>query len=463
MYYPVSSFSKKILSETFFSCHRLLSSLGQEKIFEHFYTLAFTEQLHLLHQIQSLDINLFKRQRRTLRLPKKRLSYTPLKNAPLEKDHSFLHADGVKLMAQGKTGCIIMAAGRGSRLDPNNPKGTFPISLVKNKSLFQLICEKTCAASTLCNQKLPIAFMLSPENFSPVLRYFQKHKFFGLDRDQIFFFISPTAPLFNNAGSLFLQNPYTIAADSLGNGALPQAFDKSTILDQWKKAGVEMINIIPVDNPLALPFDPVLFAYHATQKSDVTIKAISSTHSHESVGILVKDERQRTLIVDYSDLDERQKTNLDLQSYPLVNSGMYCFSSDFLKQSSQLPLSLHKVYKRTPCNMSLVPCWKFEYFLFDLFAFTDKVSTLVYNRYECFAPLKTLKGVNNPEDVQKIVMTHEKNLVTNLIGKTNLSNEVLEVDADFYYPSSQTIENWEQKVFFLNSCAEVLCKKILPT
>jgi UDP-N-acetylglucosamine pyrophosphorylase len=45
---------------------------------------------------------------------------------------------GREVIAKGEVGLVILAGGMGSRLKWNKPKGTFPISNVLKKSLFQI-------------------------------------------------------------------------------------------------------------------------------------------------------------------------------------------------------------------------------------------------------------------------------------------------------------------------------------
>jgi UDP-N-acetylglucosamine/UDP-N-acetylgalactosamine diphosphorylase len=70
-------------------------------------------------------------------------------------------------------GCILIAGGQGSRLRFNGPKGMYPISPIKNKSLFQLFAEKTLAAGLQVGKMLRLAIMTSPYNHEETMRYFQ--------------------------------------------------------------------------------------------------------------------------------------------------------------------------------------------------------------------------------------------------------------------------------------------------
>ena len=45
--------------------------------------------------------------------------------------------------------------------------------------------------------------------------------------------------------------------------------------------------------------------------------------------------------------------------------------------------------------------FKFEYFIFDLLPFAEKVEVLLYPRELCFCPLKNAEGENSPKTVEK--------------------------------------------------------------
>ncbi len=68
--------------------------------------------------------------------------------------------------AKGKCATLVLAGGQGRRLGFEKPKGCFPISLIKKKTLFQLIAEKVVAAAASLDIDFPLqlAIMCSPLN-----------------------------------------------------------------------------------------------------------------------------------------------------------------------------------------------------------------------------------------------------------------------------------------------------------
>src|SRR5437868_7064756 len=115
---------------------------------------------NLLKQIESIDIPTLVSQQKTLKEKS-----TP-SSLPLEAFNDYAHAGnpddfelGKKLIAEGKVGCLLIAGGQGTRLRFDGPKGLFPITPIKHKSLFQYFAEKVISAGKQAGKKLPLAIM----------------------------------------------------------------------------------------------------------------------------------------------------------------------------------------------------------------------------------------------------------------------------------------------------------------
>lgn len=106
--------------------------------------------------------------------------------ATVENDATLI---GKETLKHKKVGAIVMAGGSGTRLGWRGPKGTYPITPINKKSLFQTIVEKTRWASDAAETSLPLAIMTSRENHEQTINYFQTNNFFGLSKDSIDFFL----------------------------------------------------------------------------------------------------------------------------------------------------------------------------------------------------------------------------------------------------------------------------------
>src|SRR3972149_8197563 len=119
---------------------------------------------------------------------------------------------GRALLREGKLGCLILAGGLGSRLGHEGPKGTYPITPIRKKSLFQLFAEKIRAAENRYQTTIPLAVMTSPQNHEETIRFFETHNYFGLKKENLFFFSQHELPLLDEK-----RYPLSVKAPD-GNG-----------------------------------------------------------------------------------------------------------------------------------------------------------------------------------------------------------------------------------------------------
>lgn len=432
-----------------------LRSIGQQHLFKFFDELSSEDQINFLEQIDTLNIPTFRMQQQVLEshhhYPLRLLD--PFVNYSLSGNHNDTSI-GQRLINEGKVGCLIIAGGQGTRLKVNGPKGMYPVSLIKRKSLFQLFAEKVLAASHLAERKLEIAVMTSKINHQQTLDFFEENSFFGLDPMQVSFFTQGTLPLLSHEGDLFLETKGHIAVGPDGNGSTLQHFFNSSICNDWYTKGIRYVNTILIDNPLADPFDAELIGHQKNQGADVLIKCSTRNSAKENVGVLVNHEG-KVKVIEYSELPEEEKSATDesgLLKHRCANLSLFCFSIDFIKKVSKTELPLHLAHKAAPFldeeGSTIHPAkpnaWKFEKFIFDVLPYALKVRALLYPREECFAPLKNAHGDASLESVQKSLLKRDREVISKLTGKT--PPEVpIELSQEFYYPTENLKKQWEGK------------------
>jgi UDP-N-acetylglucosamine/UDP-N-acetylgalactosamine diphosphorylase len=246
-------------------------------------------------------------------------------------------------------GCILLAGGQGSRLGVQGPKGMFSIG---GKSLFQWICER---APT---QNFPIAVMTSPLNHEETVDFFKKNNNFG--REISFFQQEMQGQMPNGNGSVFR---------SFAASGLAEIFEE-----------IDLLTIVPVENPLADPADLRLIGFARKTNSDVVIKCVK--RDSPSMGALVEREG-RIEIVEYIDLDPAEE-------YKYSNTGMMAISFPFFLEMKDVDLPLHWVKKKGTM--------KGEKFIFDVLPFGN-VSALCYEKKSCYAPLKTKDSIVSVQEI----------------------------------------------------------------
>lgn len=409
----------------------LLKALHQEKLVPLIENLSSQDLERLLNALQAVSWETLLQQQAVLQEKIPSQSHFQQPDAfDYIQDCSGIEQKGLQLIQEGKVACIVVAGGQGTRLGSAAPKGCFPISVERKKSLFELIAEKTRSAGDRAGRLLPLIIMTSPDNRKETESFFQKNSLFGLAPEQLYFIQQDTLPFLTPEGELFFLDKGMLAAGPDGNGGSLQVLAKSGILEKLKKQGVKYLNFILVDNPLADPFDPSLVGYHALQKAEVTIKCVERIDETEKVGILVQ-EKGRVKVKEYSELSLVDQA----ERFTLANISLFCFSITFAEKTVNAHLPLHAAFKSSPqmlADGTVVKrdepsIWKFERFIFDLLDFSERTAILVYPRESCFAPLKKLSDL---PVIQDVMIRQDRKMMHELTGKIY---DTKEIERSYYY------------------------------
>lgn len=267
-----------------------------------------------------------------------------------------------------KTGVVILAGGQGSRLGVKGPKGLFP---VLNKTLFEWICEKVPPS-------VPLAIMTSPFNHAETVSFFEKNCNF---KREISFFSQAILPLLSE------KKKATGMLGPDGNGGVFKELARSGILEKFEKQGIQIISIVPIENPLADPLDPCFLSYLETSNADLIVKCIEESEANPNMGALVQREG-RLEIVEYTELDPSR-------AYRYRYAGMMACTLELAQSLSKIEFPLHWVWKKAKDQFA----WKGERFLFDACLFARAAIALCFPRGEIYAPLKSLENLYSVEKI----------------------------------------------------------------
>ncbi|NGX54653.1 MAG: putative uridylyltransferase [Chlamydiae bacterium] len=435
----------KLHKDVLLSCEEAkLKRIGQDHLFERWDELTKSQKDHLLMQIEQLDERVFHQES----------SPRPLSPQPLQEFFSSGSQDdqerGKRLIAEGKCACLVLAGGMATRLRFKGPKGCFPVSIGKNKTLFQLLAEKVKAASKAAKRPLQLAIMTSPLNHVETETYFVQNGFFGLEPPQVHFFFQEMWPLLDFQKRLFLQAPDQIGFGPNGNGGALRRLYRSGLWQSWKEQSIERVSLISIDNPLADPFDAELFGFHARREDEVTLKAVSRSEPKEKVGVVVRME-DKIAVVDYMELSpEVREAHVDgALKYSVANIGLFCFCMDFIEKVAEKTLPIHGVKKSVKMMDKDLPkepnVWKFEEFIFDLLPFSEKSSVLIYPRNKTFAPLKNIEGEDSIKTVQAALQAADREVYQRISGVTPPPESQFELAQEFYYPTEEFTARWKGK------------------
>jgi len=323
------------------------------------------------------------------------------------------HTAGVKLLKEGGVAAFLVAGGQATRLGYDKPKGTYPITPVKNKTLFQLHAEKIIAASRRYGKRIPWYIMTSIANHGDTTGFFEEHDYFGLPRGDVHFFPQDMIPAVDKDGKFLLEEKGRISMNPNGHGGSLLALKKSGALADMKKRGIEEIFYFQVDNVLVKICDPVFIGYHHLEGAEMSTKVVSKAHAEEKVGI-VGLINGRLGVVEYSDLTKEQmhERNPDGSlKYDGGNIAVHMLRVDFVERMNKggLQLPYHKAVKHVnaidekgaPVPKDVKNGIKFETFVFDALGEAEKSVTMQVRREEDFSPVKNAEGEDSPETARR--------------------------------------------------------------
>ncbi|MHC4534676.1 MAG: UTP--glucose-1-phosphate uridylyltransferase [Planctomycetota bacterium] len=348
-------------------------------------------------------------------LPAPYYSFEPSDN---EQKHKYSEAVklGRDMIRQGKVAAFVVAGGQGTRLGFDGPKGDFPISPVKNKTLFQIFAEYIAAASSKYNTTCPWYIMTSPLNHARTVEIFRSNQYYDLGEKNILIFQQGTMPNFSTGGKVLLADKANLSCSPDGHGGSLKALYQSGAIKDMKKRGIEFISYFQVDNPLINIFEPLFIGLHALDKAEMSSRAVMKTGPFEGVGNFCLIDGRLT-IIEYSDLPDElaEKRNPDGSlTFKLGSIAIHIINRTFVEKlnAGGFSLPLHRALKKIPHiderGESLEPAEpngvKLESFVFDAVPLASKSIILETLRHEEFAPTKNVTGVDSVETTRKMMV-----------------------------------------------------------
>jgi UDP-N-acetylglucosamine/UDP-N-acetylgalactosamine diphosphorylase len=389
---------------------------GQEHILSHYETLPPARRAAFLEGLEGLDFDLVFGLYKDYCTRTSGATYSqnvmpapiiPLPGTPQEEVRR-LEAQqwGEDLIRGSKVAVLIVAGGQGSRLGHDGPKGTFSISPVQGKSLFQLFAESVMALSLRFEAAIPLVIMTSEENNSAIRTFFQTNQCFGLPQDGVHFFRQGGLPSITPEGSLILKDETHLFVNPDGHGGSLKGLYESGILARLMDQGFSELFYCQVDNPLARIADPVFLGYHRMAEAESSTKVVRRASVEEKVGVyLLIDGREA--IIEYSDLGGEHTAALDNEGnilYWAGNTAIHIFSLPFIKRLNDhgFALPYHCATRTVQAfqpsgNLADITAYKYESFVFDAIPLARRASCIEVARQEEFSPVKNREGVDSPE------------------------------------------------------------------
>lgn len=335
---------------------------------------------------------------------------------------------GLHLITEGRVAVLLMAGGSGTRLGLSKPKGMFVCPLLQQKkSLFQLHCEKLLRVQHLAKEnsaqhqsiddaqcKVPFLVMTSEQNNKDTILFFEENSFFGLDRNQVHFFIQNSLPCYDEKSrKILMESKSSLCLAPGGNGGVYHSLSTSGLLSFLKDSGVQYVQIFGVDNLLAPVADPIFFGYAAEKRKGVAVKTTAKIAPDEKVGVYALVEGKWG-VIEYTEIGEarakaRNPANNELM-FNCANIAFHVCSISFLQSAAEKmkhETHFHAARKSIVTMNGKADAVKLEAFIFDMFAWCDEFAGEKENnkdsfgivqveRTEEFAPIKN--GDSSPTD-----------------------------------------------------------------
>jgi UDP-N-acetylglucosamine/UDP-N-acetylgalactosamine diphosphorylase len=415
------------LLERYNKIHKILKGHNQKHVLSFWSGLDDGQKASLLDQVEALDLSAVDSWARdyvtraaptpipTRIEPAPAYSVVPT-TAQMKKKYEKAREKGRQLISSGKVAALVVAGGQGTRLGYDGPKGNFPISPVKGKTLFRIFAEQIAAASKKYRVKLPWYIMTSPLNRQATEEIFERNEWFGLPREDIFIFQQGTMPNFAFDGKILLEDKCTLSQSPNGHGGTIKAIGDSGALADMHRRGVELISYFQVDNPLINIFDPLFIGLHAVDGAQMSSKCLIKAGPKERIGAFCIGDGKVT-VIEYSDLTDEQAEMRNPDGslvFGLGSIAIHIISVTFVEKlcNGELSLPFHRAVKKIAHidakGVKVEPekpnGVKLEMFIFDALPLAKNSVILETLRSEEFAPVKNKTGSDSP-DVTRMMMT----------------------------------------------------------
>ena len=407
---------------------RTLEKYGHEHVLRFYGELNDSEREILEKQIEDIDYAALDKLASTLPgvsgkagstdTAQEAFDITPLpcviKDALTEEERRRYCERGMEIMRSGRFAAITMAGGQGTRLGHTGPKGTFYVNIPEPKSLFEIQCERLKERSKECARTIPWYIMTSEENDAETRRFFEENSYFGYPKEDILFFRQLMMPMLDENGKLMLEDKYTIKRGADGHGGIFRAMDRSGVISDMKKRGVEWIFVGGIDNILVRLADPVFTGFLSCSGYLLGGKSLIKRDAYEKAGVFCM-KNGRPFVIEYTEISkELAELKDDKGEFVYGDAHILCnmFNIKVLENMGSEGLPYHIAHKKAAYidenGCKVTPdspnAYKFEAFIFDAFASQDKMGILRVKRELEFAPIKNKTGEDSPETARELYM-----------------------------------------------------------
>jgi UDP-N-acetylglucosamine/UDP-N-acetylgalactosamine diphosphorylase len=447
---------------------------GQGQVFAFYPQLDAAAQQRLLDEAAEIDLAEVERLNRTL-LGKNAaaVDLEGLAPAPFEPlpenggnaaEWAKAKAAGEAALRAGRVAAFTVAGGQGTRLGYDGPKGTYPVTPLKKKTLFQVFAEKIRAAAIRYGKPIHWFIMTSHANHEATETFFKENKFFGLDASLVHFFRQGRMPAVDFTGKILLETPGSIAMSPDGHGGSLRALERSGALDLMKREGIDALSYFQVDNPLIRVIDPTFIGFHLMRGSEMSSKMVPKAYAGEKVGHFCT-QNGKNVVVEYSDLPASYQEEVEAKTgklrYVAGSVAIHIFDAAFIRRMAAggegVALPFHRADKKIPtvdaAGKAVKPekanGVKFEMFVFDALPFAKNPVIIEAKRADDFSPVKNAEGVDSPktcreDQLRQFARWLKANGAAIQTDASGLPSVAVEVSPLFGYDEDSFSDRWNK-------------------
>ena len=334
----------------------------------------------------------------------------------IERRRDEFEKAGIEAIQSGKTAAVLLAGGQGTRLGFDHPKGTYPIGVTTDLTIFECLFKNLRETVEKAGAPFYFFIMTSRINDRETREFFEAHDYFGYPKEYVRFFIQDMAPCTDFDGRVLLAEKGHIALSPNGNGGWYHSLKTAGLDRILFENGVEYLSCFAVDNVLQRINDPAFVGATVLSGCDVGAKVIRKANPTERVGVLCAKNGHPS-IVEYYEITEEMKTLRDENGDLLYNFGVilnYLFKVSKLEEVFQKKMPVHIAKKKIPYvnadGETVHPEEpngnKYELLVLDMIELMDSCLPYEIVREKEFAPVKNPTGTDSVESARALL---EKN------------------------------------------------------
>ena len=372
---------------------------------------------------------------------------------------------GESALRTGRVAAFTVAGGQGTRLGYDGPKGTFGVTPIRAKSLFQVFAEKLLAVGRRYG-KTPLWFiMTSSINHEATEAFFREHGFFGLDPARVQLFRQGRMAAVDFQGKILMSTRGSIALSPDGHGGSLRALARSGALDRMQREGVDILSYFQVDNPLVRAIDPAFIGWHVLSGSEMSSKMVPKAYAGEKVGHFCT-QAGRSVVIEYSDLPKEIQEEIDPVTgrlrYLAGSIAIHILDTKFIRRlaegGAEVALPFHRADKKIPTidaqgaavNPKTPNGVKFELFIFDALPFAKNPVIIETRREDEFSPVKNAEGIDSPatckdDQVRQFTRWLNGQGAAITTDQTGLPAQRIEISPLFGYDADSFAEAWRAR------------------